>query len=93
MSSSGFVLSAENTFLVVFTGQITIRSDFSVRTDDMVIQPNKQAKFLGITFIQSLSWEPHIRSLITKTRRATSIVKLLKEPGVNPRAWCTLLVR
>ena len=52
-----------------------------------VVQPSKQAKFLGVTITQSLTWMPHVRSLITKARRATSMIKILKgETWVTPRS-------
>ena len=52
-----------------------------------MVQPNKQAKFLGVTITQPLTWMPHVRSLITRARRATSMIKLLKgETWVTPRS-------
>ena len=52
-----------------------------------MVQQNKQAKFLGVTITQSLTWMSHVRSLITKARRATSMIKLLKgETWVTPRS-------
>ena len=52
-----------------------------------MVQPNKQAKFLGVTITQSLSWMARIRSLITKARRTTSMIKLLKgETWVTPKS-------
>ena len=87
MKSNGFELSAEKTVLMVFTREIQSREDFWVRIGGTVVQPSKQAKFLGVTITQSLSWMPLVRSLITKARRATSMIKLLKgETWVTPRS-------
>ena len=68
MKSNGFELSAEKTVLMVFTRDVQSRGDFWVRTGGNVVEPSKQAKFLGVTITQSLSWMPHVRSLITKAR-------------------------
>ena len=87
IKSSGFELSAEKTVLMVFTGDVQGRGDFWVQIGGNVVQPSKQAKFLGVTIPQSLTWMPHVRSLITKARRATSMIKLLKgETWVTPRS-------
>ena len=87
MMSIGFELSAEKTVLMVFTRAVQSRGDFWVRIGGSVVQPSKQAKFLDVTITQSLSWMPHVRSLITKARRATSMIKLLKgETWVTPRS-------
>ena len=87
MKSNGFELSAEKTVLMVFTRDVQSRGDFWVRIGGNVVQPSKQAKFLGVTITQSLTWTPHVRSLITKARRATSMIKLLKgETWVTPRS-------
>ena len=69
---------------MVFTREAQNRGDFWVRIGGKMVQPSKQAKFLGVTITQSLSWTPHVRSLITKARRATSMIKLLTE-----EAWLT----
>ena len=87
MKSNGFELSSEKTVLMVFTRDVQSRGDFWVRTGGNVVQPSKQAKFLGVTITQSLSWKPHVRNLITKARRATSMITLLKgETWVTPRS-------
>ena len=87
MKSNGFELSAEKTVLMVFTRNVQCRGNFWVRIGGNVVQPSKQAKFLRVTITQSLSWMPHVRSLITKARRATSMIKLLKgETWVTPRS-------
>ena len=87
MTSNGFELSAEKTVLMVFTRDVQSRGDFWARIGGNVVQQSKQAKFLGVTITQSLSWMLHIRSLITKARRATSMIKLLKgETWVTPRS-------
>ena len=87
MKSNGFELSAEKTVLMVFTREVQSRGDFWVRIGGNVLQPSKQAKFLGVTITQSLTWMPHFRSLITKARRATSMIKLLKgETWVTPKS-------
>ena len=87
MKSNGFELSAGKTVLMVFTRDVQSRGDFWVRIGGNVVQPSKQAKFLGVTITQSLTWTPHVRSLITKARRATSMIKLLKgETRVTPRS-------
>ena len=52
-----------------------------------VIQPSKETKFLGVTFKQNLSWKAHVKSLITKARCTTSLIKLLKgETWATPRS-------
>ena len=87
MKSNGFELSAEKTVLMVFTRDVQSHGDFWVRIGGNVVQPSKQAKFLGVTITQSLTWMSHVRSLITKARRATSMIKLLKgETWVTPRS-------
>ena len=87
MKSNGFELSAEKTVLLVFTRDVQSHGDFWVRIGGNVVQPSKQAKFLGVTITQSLSWMPHVRNLITKARRATFMIKLLKgETWVTPRS-------
>ena len=86
MRCNGFDLCAEKTALIVFTWQVTTRGDNSIRIGDKMIQPSKETKFLGVTFEQSLSWKAHVKSLITKARRATSLIKLLRgETWTTPR--------
>ena len=87
MRCNGLELCAEKTALVVFTRQVTTRGDYSIPIGDKVIQPSKEAKFLGVTFEQSLSWKAHVKSFITKARRATSTIKLLRgETWATPRS-------
>ena len=49
---------------------------YSIRIGDKVIQPSKETRFLGVTLDQNLSWRDHTKSLITKARRSTSLIKL-----------------
>ena len=87
MMSNGFQLSAEKTVLMVFTREVQSRGDFWVQIDGKMLQPSKQAKFPCVTITQSLNWTPHVRSLITQARWATSMIKLLKvETWVTPRS-------
>ena len=87
MESNCFELSAEKTVLMIFTSEAQRRGAFRVRIGGKVVQRSKQAKFLGVTITQSLTWMPHVRNFITKARRATSMIKLLKgEIWVTPRS-------
>ena len=87
MRCNGFELCAEKTALMVFTRQIATRGDYSIRIGDKVIQPSRETRFLGVTLDQSLSWRAHTKRLITKARRATSLIKLLKgETWATPKS-------
>ena len=87
MRCNGFELCAEKTALMVFTRQIATRGDYSIRTGDKVIQPSMETRFLGVALDQSLSWRAHTKRLITKARRATSLIKLLRgETWATPRS-------
>ena len=82
MKSNGFELSAEKTVHMVFTRDAHSSGDFWVRIGGNVVQPYKQAKYLDVTITQSLSWMLNVRS-----RRATSMIKLLKgETWFTPRS-------
>ena len=65
MKSNGFEISAEKTVLVVFIRDVQSRGDFWVRIVENVVQPSKQAKFLGVTIthvvfeLDASRQEPH----------------------------------
>ena len=87
MRLNGFELSAEKTTLMAFTRQAQTRGDYSIRVGDKVIKPSKEVRFLGVTLEQTLRWTVHPKNLITKARRATALIKLLKgETWVTPRS-------
>ena len=91
MERNGFELSAEKTVLMVFTRQTGVRSSMTIKVRDKVIEPSHEAKFLGVTLNQNLTWGPHIRNLTTKAMRGANLVKLLtKETWVTPRSLVNL---
>jgi hypothetical protein len=45
------------------------------------IQPVDAVTYLGIKFSRTLHWEPHLRSIRTKIKRRTNLLKLLRHKG------------
>ena len=82
----GFKLYAKKA-LMVSIRQAKTRGDYTIQIVNKMIQPSKDAKFLGATFERNLSWKAQVKSHITKARHAISIVTLLRgETWVTPKS-------
>ena len=87
MEHNGFELSPEKTALMVFARNGVVRQTVSIRIRDVTIKPCKEAKFLGVTLHQSLSWRTHTQSLRAKAMRAVNAIKMLTgESWITPKS-------
>ena len=79
MKQQGFTLEPTKTQFMIFKAPGTsIGPNVTIEVDGVAISHITQAKYLGVIFSASYSWQPHITALITSTHRAINLIKLLK---------------
>ena len=92
MERNGFELSTEKTILMVFSRTKEIRDGVTIKIRGEVIRPSHDAKFLGVTLNDKLSWSSHIKNLTTKAMRGVNLVKLLtRETWTTPKSLVNLI--
>ena len=67
-------LNLSKTQLLLFKAQTNIKS-FSIEVQDIVIQPSRSCKFLGVTLDEKLDWTPHINDRILKIKRNKNMLQ------------------
>ena len=60
-------LNLSKTQLLLFKAQTNLRS-FSIEVQNIVIQPSRSCKFLGVRLDEKLDWTPHINDRILKIK-------------------------
>ena len=68
-SLNSLKMNADKTCFILLGTQKSIEktSDFVLKVNGTAIQPQKQIKMLGVLLDQTLSWEPHISSIVRRT--------------------------
>jgi ribonuclease HI len=87
MGCNGFQLAPEKTALVVFSRTKLAKQNVSIQIGDVTVQPSTEAKFLGVTLKEDLSFTSHVDNLVTKAMRGVNLIKVVSgEDWATPRS-------
>lgn len=96
MRDRGFVLSPQKTVLFITTGSTRNVYDpiLSFDVAGVQVHPQSTAKYLGVTFSASGSWEAHINNNVMSAKRALNLIKSLsRTPWASPPKTMVILAQ
>ena len=73
----GFRLSPVKTVPVFFTKSWNAALPPDIELNGNVLMYEKSHRFLGVIFDKSLTWQPHIENVITRSKRKLNILRCL----------------
>ena len=81
-STWGFTLSKTKSTAVLFTHDTRLEAGVELTIHGAAVPVSKQAKFLGVTYDQRLSWKPHISGVVDRTKSAYNLMRC-----VSGQSW------